>query len=700
MKNRLSPLLGWLCVICLALGLAPAAGRAEPAAAEAQPGLNDFQSFVVDGNDLYVQAEDGLWHRDLQTHRDERLVTFEELDRLWQINNCFSLFVWDHSLAVADWDHGKLWRWNGDAFDRPVALSGTQAINQGYLINVAAQGDTLWVLNYENLLAFALSTGEARSVGVSGVSEIAATPEGGIVAIRREGMAQTLVHIASPAATPVELAQLDNPTDGGLACDGETGAVYAVVAGYLSRLDGARWTPLRPLTLWLGWQNFAVYADGFSFVDNSALAFIPFAAPAGTVQLNVRGINWSSSDDQHFMTEYPSITIHRLSATRFSAEDIYQSIATRDGETDLFFVPMSSGVRNLMEKGYLQALSPSEPLERDADRLYAFARDCCQVDGQRYAFPADALVGIWTQKKGVDLPALPTTVAELIDFAQAWDPADTSMPSVATAFYSQAWSRREYASYVLRQFILLAGGKPLDFQDPRLSAALARCAQLDALDQPYASLEDSEFNAAITADDLNALWGYNANEGEIIPPPTLDAGGEAVVPAELFVYVLNPYSTHQAEALTYLAYLAQNRSDSANALLCADAVPARYATHIEWATELDKQIADARDALAAGAPENRPALQESLDTLLDEQEMMEADNDSWIISPEALKRYRALYAPHIAPLLPPLLETSDKSQMNLGGMVNDCLNAWVEGKSTTAQLLSKLAAIDAGYRNE
>ena len=54
----------------------------------------------------------------------------------------------------------------------------------------------------------------------------------------------------------------------------------------------------------------------------------------------------------------------------------------------------------------------------------------------------------------------------------------------------------------------------------------------------------------------------------------------------------------------------------------------------------------------------------------------------------------------IAPLLPPLLETSAKSQMNLGGTVDDCLNAWVEGKSTTAQLLSKLAAIDAGYRNE
>ena len=496
------------------------------------------------------------------------------------------------------------------------------------------------------------------------------------------------------------MAQLDNPTDGGLACDAETGAVYAVVAGSLSRLDGDRWTPLRPLTRWLGWRNFAVYADGFSFVDNSALAFIPLAAPAGTVQLNVRGINWMSSEDQHFMMEYPSISIHRQSATHYCAEEIYQSIATRDGETDLFFVPMSSGLRNLMEKGYLQALSPSEPLERDADRLYAFARDCCQVDGQRYAFPADALVGIWTLKKGVDLPALPTTVAELIDFSQAWDPADTSMPPVATAFYSQAWSRREYASYVLRQFILLAGGKPLDFQDPRLSAALARCAQLDALDLPYSALEDTEFCAAITADDLNALLGYCANECEIIPPPALDAGGEKVIPADLFVYVLNPYSTHQAEALTYLAYLAQNRLNSAAALLCADAAPARYASFTEAATELDEQIADARDALAAGTPENRPTLQESLDALLDEQEMMEADNDSWIINPDALNRYRALYAPHIAPLLPPLLETSAKSQMNLGGTVDDCLNAWVEGKSTTAQLLSKLAAIDAGYRNE
>ena len=67
MKNRLTPLLGWLCVISLVLGLAPAAGRAEPVTAEAQPGLSCFQSFVVDGNDLYVQAEDGVWRRDLRT---------------------------------------------------------------------------------------------------------------------------------------------------------------------------------------------------------------------------------------------------------------------------------------------------------------------------------------------------------------------------------------------------------------------------------------------------------------------------------------------------------------------------------------------------------------------------------------------------------------------------------------------------------
>ena len=212
---------------------------------------------------------------------DERLVTYGEMDRLWQINNSYSLFVWDHCLAVADWDHGKLWRWNGDAFDMQAALSGVEAINQDYIIDVAAQGDTLWVLNHENLLTFDLATGAARGANISGVLEIAASPAGGIVAIRRAGMANTLVRIASPAATPSLMAQLDNPTDGGLACDAETGAVYAVVAGSLSRLDGDRWTPLRPLTRWLGWRNFAVYADGFSFVDNSALAFIPLAAPAG-----------------------------------------------------------------------------------------------------------------------------------------------------------------------------------------------------------------------------------------------------------------------------------------------------------------------------------------------------------------------------------------------------------------------------------
>ena len=196
---------------------------------------------------------------------------------------------------------------------------------------------------------------------------------------------------------------------------------------------------------------------------------------------------------------------------------------------------------------------------------------------------------------------------------------------------------------MLRQFILLAGGKPLDFQDPRLSAALARCAQLDALDLPYSALEDTEFCAAITADDLNALLGYCANECEIIPPARAGRGRRKGDSGRPVCLCAQPPTARIRRRRSPTLPIWRKTALTAQ-LRCCVRTPPRRATRAlpkrrpSWTNRSRTR----GDALAAGTPENRPTLQESLDALLDEQEMMEADNDSWIINPDALNRYRAL----------------------------------------------------------
>ena len=699
-RRRMVQGLAFLCVASMLLYNVSPPHTAVGEQADADMSINAYQTFVIDGGDMYVQADDGIWRRSMHDQKEERLVSSMALGNNWEISGDFSLFLWNHELALADWENGKLWRWTGSTFETLTTLQGIDGINLSYFITTVSQGDALWILNNGILWAGDIVTGRIRSTDITGINEIAAHPGGGIVAIRTLSDHKEVVRITTPAAVPETLAQLSSFADGGLACDGGTGAVYATVSGELSRLDGNKWTALRPLTRLLTWKSCAVYANHFVYADNNELYLIPFSAADDGVQLTIRGINLFAEDDQYFINENPSISIFRQPADHYCAEEVYQAIATGDSDTDLFLIAMSSGVRNLMKKGYLQSLSTSSVLLQDAARQFAFAAGSCQYHGEIYAFPYNLMLGAWCMKNEYKDFSPPLTLKKLFEFVQEWEREDGSIPAVAGAYSNRGWTRKDYAIYALKQFIMLQQDQDFSFNSSSLISALEQCFLINEAPSSGEAYVDTARNAVITVDDYNALAGDAANECMMVCPPALISKSKAAIPASMYIYVLNPHSSHQKEAIRYLEYLAQNRGDTANALLCKDAAAALLPFYALEDAQLSARLESAQIALDNCKPEDRLACEETLQSLLFQKEQAEANNMKWVVHPDALKTYQTLYAPNIDLQLNPLLENSGKSHINMWDMIIDCLNTWLEGQTTLEQCVSKLDTIHISFRRE
>lgn len=700
MKHRRVLVLLWLCTVALMLCSLPETCSAD-AFSDADGGnLTACQAFVLDGETLYIQSEDGVWRRDLANRKEERLFSFSDLKQGEEISGDFSLFIWNHTLALADWETGKLLRWTGSAFELLTTLQNADAIDTHYIITVASQGDHLWILCNGALRVCDILTGNVSNVPVSGLYEIAAHPEGGIVAVRIVGAAFSVVRIPSPTALPETLAPLTGSADGGLACDAATGTVYAVVSGSLSRLDDGKWTALTPLSRSLLWRNCAVCSDQFLYLFDNKLYSVPMTSTGNRVQLTIRGVNIPAEEDQFFLNENPSVTILRQTTGHYCAEEIYQAITTGDTQTDLFFVAMSSGVRSLMQKGYLQSVSSSALLQQDNTGLYSFASDSCRYDGELFAVPEYLMLGTWCVKNEYQTQTPPATLESLIAFARRWDEDDGSVPAVADAFCSLPWSRKEYVLYALRQYLLLHEESDADFNDPALRACLERCGEMGEavpLDDAYV---DTAYNGVITANDYNALSGDAASECTLISPPALGEGIPVAIPATLYVYVVNPRSAHPAEAIAYLEFLSQNRSDTATAQLDQDATATPFSASIQFVTQLDAEIEQAKAALNDCQPEERKSFEDALNHLLLEKEQEETSDLRWAIHPAALQRYQKLYAPNINLQLTPLLEDGSTSHAALWSRLADCLAPWLDGQSDLSQCLASLNALYSGYIRE
>lgn len=392
--------------------------------------------------------------------------------------------------------------------------------------------------------------------------------------------------------------------------------------------------------------------------------------------LTIRGIQPETlSIDGAFMLENPDVAIQRNNDNAMTAEDVYTAIMGKEDTVDLFLVQWSSSLVELMQRGYLEALN-SEGLLADVASMYPAFQEMVTYDGTLYAVPENVIVKGWRVSADMaEQVEAPETLAELLDFIEAWEENDANdgRPVVADDVYG-AWTAADFASYVLEQYVMTAvqQGEEIDFQDENLMALLERIRQMK---EQHLLSDTSEpirsgcvFAAARTLSKYqNAVdvLGVSMDRWRIIRSPALGAGSDPAVGVTLTVYVVNPYSRHIAEAQQFLTYMAQNRHEQIEGCLNAHC----EATLRESAqAELDELSAEERQGVL-----NK--------------------SSSWMYHEAALTAYREQILPYLCVTPCRLLENERQSSVVPWVELQNAVQQYMDGMTDIRSCVQRLNAI-------
>lgn len=392
--------------------------------------------------------------------------------------------------------------------------------------------------------------------------------------------------------------------------------------------------------------------------------------------LTIRGIQPETlSIDGAFMLENPDVAIQRNNDNAMTAEDVYTAIMGKEDTVDLFLVQWSSSLVELMQRGYLKALN-SEGLLADVASMYPAFQEMVTYDGTLYAVPENVIVKGWRVSADMaELVEAPETLAELLDFIEAWEENDANdgRPVVADDVYG-AWTAADFASYALEQYVMTAvqQGKEIDFQDENLMALLERIRQMK---EQHLLSDTSEsirsgcvFAAARTLSKYQNsvdVLGASMDRWRIVRSPALEAENSPTVGVTLTVYVVNPYSRHIAEAQQFLTYMAQNRHEQIEGCLNAHC----EATLRESAqAELDELSAEERQGVL-----NK--------------------SSSWMYHEAALTAYREQILPYLCVTPCRLLENERQSSVVPWVELQNAVQQYMDGMTDIRSCVQRLNAI-------
>ncbi|MEG0270153.1 MAG: hypothetical protein RR821_07850 [Clostridia bacterium] len=690
----------FICLLCLSL-------YSQAAVAEkvnTETGISYcMQSVFVQGN-MYIVSDNGIWMRQLSSGNEEMIVSLQRIQTAWGISSTFSLFARNNSFGIVDWENGKIWMWEDGEFVLLSDLGANILIDESQRMSCVSAGDLLWVLTSGKLLTVSTITGEMKMSHISGVQEINSYSDTGILIVYSTNGTREICSVSSLSEPPFFLAELPNSVDGGIAFDSSSQTLYAVVSGMLSRLEQGKWIALSPLSRSSTWETCCIWNDGMLYVDQYSLGFVPFDRVTESIQLTITGINPYMDTDQQYMRENDNIVICRNTVDHFCAEEIYRYVSTGDTDTDLFLVRMSTGIRSLMERGYLLPLSSSEALVQNANRLYTWASSSCQMDEMLYAFPiALRNVEAWKAKSDYKNLVVPSSINALIASAKEWDTEGNDIPYIAVAYNQSGWTKKDYAAYVLKQYILTNDERNLSFGSPDFVECLREIAELPELASNALSNSADDHTACtavLVSHYSTNLNGAEETEGHLVLPPPFHQDADVSIPADILVYVANPNGKHVKETIAYIEYQSQNLSLTQQAFLFQGAAAVMNPSIMHEKEEAQQAIDDAQRVLDSSLLENRRTAEDRLNNCKATMEQILCDDTIWIVHPIALETYQTQYAPRISLQLTPLLERENKSHVGLWQTLNDILEKYIQRQINIEQFSKQMDQVLNQYRME
>ena len=563
----------------------------------------------------------------------------------------------EESLSL-DWSRMK----TADGGNKSVEASGS-AGNRLYLAATDYIGAS-------ELISFNLLSGESTEETPAGLDSFEVLGEDKLVICRvstesgrkntyslynREtGSSEELLTLATDAEDPGDSAHYDEKND--IFYYSRNGEIFAVRNRNPEQAEAVNTDVLsstRPFSMQL--------EDGRLAVWNRDGVFLRTTDPSLNQKTTIRiqaFAQYYSMDAAlvRFASEHSDLAVAPENAGDESS--VLQAMMNQDPRVDVYVMATDSSVfGSLYNRNFLKELDGSEKLTKAADRMYAFPSDCLKKDGKLVAVPL-FVNGMGIGYNGPALKKLNRTAADLPGTWEAFfaclEEEKEKLEGTDFRLFDLALERRTFKEEILKnllnQYSVLHPEEPFDV--PLLQNLLDELNRI-----PYEKLgilTDEELEPLNTDGEMFEAMGglktglFNAGSPAAIwetpnvaLPLALAAGEDPVLPVQIIVAFINPYSQHPQEAMIFLeSALEQIDVFTSHSLYRDVTEPVRKPGYQAEKANQEKWLEISRKNEETAEDEGaRAQWSETVKAM--EKKLADLEDQSWLISPDAIAAYQS-----------------------------------------------------------
>ena len=512
-----------------------------------------------------------------------------------------------------------------------------------------------------------LETGKQAEFETQAYTRAVPGPEGTILVNRMEENRQELSCLDPDSQTEKPVGEIASTGLNGLICpcyDPETDQLYYV-------RDGEVWAaPYADLSKETAVNDCPVTGsgaltlpEGFLLVWSRETAVIRNTDPAqrgGTV-LRIRDNGYSAMDEAICDPEsVPANTSLVLVNGTDEGSGVLQAMLNRDGTTDVYVLQYDSNeFQALLSRDYLPDLSANPKIAVNAERLYPYLREAFTRNGKIIGVPVsfiDMTIGIdaamWKALGGTE-EELPRTWNGFFDWLETLPEKFEGQEVLLIGSWEDNLAfRATVLDYMLQQYEMRMRRKEekdYTFNTPELCALVDRLNRIDyqALRVAENNGDDSDdgFYISDEMSDYQPLLNLRTSvimDGDMLytPLPLGFAEDEpGILPVEISVAFVNPFSAHPQEAMEFLAAAMEKLTVRDLYAAYTDRTePIRIKGYEDRREASLITIREIRKKLENDEADNPAEMRERLEE--EEQYLEEMDRCDWVIKPETIDFYR------------------------------------------------------------
>ena len=385
---------------------------------------------------------------------------------------------------------------------------------------------------------------------------------------------------------------------------------------------------------------------------------------------------------------------------------ILENMMNRVDTPDIYVLPVQGNAYNaIFNRGFMADMNKSDAIAQCVGQMYEGVQDILVRNGDVVGIPVQCYgnsMGVNEQaleKLGLTLDDVPDNWPDFLDWLMTLPekyPEDGSV-SLMYPDYSARNAKYDLFGMILNGYMnyLDYVGQEKGFNTPELRTILEKLDQVDfvALGQSEEEPYDENGNyigVARAYDDTDILLetytGCTLGNMYSSRTPVLlaiDAETPALLPVELYVAFINPFTKNYDAALAYMECLTENLPRevlySMNPEMNEPVRNSYYEENLkyaqEWLEQAQKQLDEAEEADKQAMEEQLKNAQENYDYVV---------NDSWSISAEQIEWYRA-HAENLAPRRYNALYSGEQSSE-----IWTILEQYYSGTITPAEMLQQI----------